>query len=288
VKKKTLIGPSPLGVAARLAATETDARAPARAELAALAERSPLALGTARALDAGSLEPEEVTLAWEIARLAAPDAQAGILTLALGVLEAVRAGSTYLPWGHVGWGEALAGERPTSEAGAWRAVGPGGSGGPLDLEGSRVALARWVAIERTIADALAERSRRAPGPDAQPAGAASGDPAASRTGSIEAQERVRALRDEPLLGPRGPVALTSEQEDAVAAMLTERTLVLSGGPGTGKTSVVVALLRALARRGDDPGAIALAAPTGKAADRLARRALRGPHDPASAPGLPAP
>jgi exodeoxyribonuclease V alpha subunit len=89
--------------------------------------------------------------------------------------------------------------------------------------------------------------------------------------------------------------LTDEQEAAVAAMLSERTIVLTGGPGTGKTSVVVSLLRALARRAHAEGGlervadeirrVALAAPTGKAADRLGdavRSALSRSADPIDA------
>lgn len=45
-------------------------------------------------------------------------------------------------------------------------------------------------------------------------------------------------------------------------------LIVTGGPGTGKTSTVLNLLRALTRSGVDPARIALAAPTGRAARRL--------------------
>ncbi|MCA8922062.1 MAG: exodeoxyribonuclease V subunit alpha, partial [Planctomycetes bacterium] len=49
----------------------------------------------------------------------------------------------------------------------------------------------------------------------------------------------------------------------------ERSLALiSGGPGTGKTSIVVTILRVLVRLGLAPADLALAAPTGKAAQRL--------------------
>src|SRR5262249_15245919 len=50
-----------------------------------------------------------------------------------------------------------------------------------------------------------------------------------------------------------------------------RQVVIAGGPGTGKTSIVAAIVRALAG-GDTPivppASVALAAPTGKAADRI--------------------
>ena len=57
------------------------------------------------------------------------------------------------------------------------------------------------------------------------------------------------------------------QKAAAALALRRRLLVLSGGPGTGKTSTVVRLLAALLER--EPALrIALCAPTGKAAARL--------------------
>lgn len=72
----------------------------------------------------------------------------------------------------------------------------------------------------------------------------------------------------PRLGPR-PQRLSAQQRRAVTAALEGGLSVISGGPGTGKTSIVVSILRALARRGDVPlDRVALAAPTGKAADRM--------------------
>jgi len=63
-----------------------------------------------------------------------------------------------------------------------------------------------------------------------------------------------------------------EQRTAARVALTQATTVLTGGPGTGKTTTVAALLALCAERaelaGDPPVRIALAAPTGKAAARL--------------------
>ncbi len=56
---------------------------------------------------------------------------------------------------------------------------------------------------------------------------------------------------------------------AVLAALRKRFCVISGGPGTGKTSTVVRILALLLEQaGERPPRIALAAPTGKAAARL--------------------
>ena len=66
---------------------------------------------------------------------------------------------------------------------------------------------------------------------------------------------------------------TDEQAAVVRAALGRRFAVITGGPGTGKTTIVLALVRALVRLGLAPEQIALAAPTGKAANRL-EEALR--------------
>jgi exodeoxyribonuclease V alpha subunit len=63
-------------------------------------------------------------------------------------------------------------------------------------------------------------------------------------------------------------APSAEQKAAVAAALGRQLGVISGGPGTGKTTTALALVRTLVRLGIPPEGIALCAPTGKAAGRL--------------------
>ena len=58
-----------------------------------------------------------------------------------------------------------------------------------------------------------------------------------------------------------------DQRQAVALALTRRFALITGGPGTGKTTVVRRLLLCLEKAGGAPR-VALAAPTGKATDRL--------------------
>lgn len=65
-----------------------------------------------------------------------------------------------------------------------------------------------------------------------------------------------------------PIVRDPFQVDAIRAALTTSLLVVSGGPGTGKTSMLVNILRALVRTGTDPSRILLAAPTGRAAQRM--------------------
>ncbi|MFS3127493.1 exodeoxyribonuclease V subunit alpha [Nocardioides sp. Bht2] len=60
----------------------------------------------------------------------------------------------------------------------------------------------------------------------------------------------------------------AEQRAAALAAVGSRTTVLTGGPGTGKTTTVAGLLALLAAPGGRAPRIALAAPTGKAAARL--------------------
>lgn len=65
-----------------------------------------------------------------------------------------------------------------------------------------------------------------------------------------------------------PLTLDPDQRNAVQSALSKNLTIISGGPGTGKTSIVLTVLRCLLRGGVDPERIALAAPTGRAAQRL--------------------
>lgn len=60
-----------------------------------------------------------------------------------------------------------------------------------------------------------------------------------------------------------PIALNGEQRHAVRLAARSRLAIITGGPGTGKTSIVAALLRVF-----EGASIALTAPTGKAAQRM--------------------
>lgn len=86
--------------------------------------------------------------------------------------------------------------------------------------------------------------------------------------------QVEALLHEVLdvlpLRPGGqPLVLDADQRRALELALSRRLVLISGGPGTGKTSIVLNLLRCLVRAHVPVDRIALAAPTGRAAQRLA-------------------
>jgi exodeoxyribonuclease V alpha subunit len=118
---------------------------------------------------------------------------------------------------------------------------------PLVLDDAgRLYLQRYWAYERLLAGALLARARMRPAVDAS-----------------RLREAVAAVF--PAAG--GAPAPDWQRVAAVTAAL-RGLCVISGGPGTGKTSTVVRLLGVLAAVSDGPLAVRLAAPTGKAAGRL--------------------
>lgn len=120
----------------------------------------------------------------------------------------------------------------------------------------------------------------------EPAPAAPADPAESaislkplHTAESGIAARIRALLVQPPLPleidldralewfeKQERIALAAEQRQAIRAGLTRKVLVITGGPGTGKTTLVRGIVRILEKKGQK---ILLAAPTGRAAKRLA-------------------
>ena len=68
-----------------------------------------------------------------------------------------------------------------------------------------------------------------------------------------------------------PIALASEQMEAVRTAARSKVMVLTGGPGTGKTTIINAIIRLF---GEVRARILLAAPTGRAAKRMAETSGR--------------
>ncbi|WP_243382325.1 exodeoxyribonuclease V subunit alpha [Geothrix alkalitolerans] len=125
---------------------------------------------------------------------------------------------------------------------------PGEPARPFVRTGEWLASARLHAAERQLAETIGSRTAAAPAGEVEHPGV--GD-------LLEA-----------------PVLLSQEQRQAVSRAIRAPFALLTGGPGTGKTSIVVAILRAAMRLGFDPSEIALAAPTGKAAQRMGE-SIRG-------------
>ncbi len=87
----------------------------------------------------------------------------------------------------------------------------------------------------------------------------------------DAKLLARALQDviaRPVIVQGKRIVMSDEQCRVVTASARAGLTVISGGPGTGKTSIIVAIMRLMVRLGVDPSEISLTAPTGKAAYRM--------------------
>ena len=140
--------------------------------------------------------------------------------------------------------------RPLS---SWRAqleasslIGAPGDYAPLTLVGNRLYLARYQAYEQQLAEQLLARAADAP--------------------EVDEAQLSDSLARLFAFNQQSP----DWQRLAAAQAVRRRLAVISGGPGTGKTTTVVRLLAALLEQpGGERLAIGLAAPTGKAAARMA-------------------
>jgi exodeoxyribonuclease V alpha subunit len=202
-------------------------------------------------VEAGVLDAADVHVARALARLTGTDDDGCLLAAAIAV-RALRLGHVCADLAGVRASVAPADDAATGpddlawpETGAWidglRASPLVGEDAPLRLEGSLLYLDRYWRHERSVATDLLERAR-AP---------RLCDPGALREGL------ARLLADD------------GDQRAAAAAALLRRLSVIAGGPGTGKTTTIARVLALLdAVEGLQPGRVALAAPTGKAAARL--------------------
>ncbi|WP_079204206.1 exodeoxyribonuclease V subunit alpha [Pseudomonas sp. CC6-YY-74] len=130
-------------------------------------------------------------------------------------------------------------------------VGGDGDFTPLILDHGRLYLARYQAYERQLAEQLLGRAADLPVVD---------------EGQLSASlARLFAFNSSSQAGQQ-----PDWQRLAAAQAVRRKLAVISGGPGTGKTTTVVRLLAALLEQpGGERMAIGLAAPTGKAAARMA-------------------
>jgi len=130
-------------------------------------------------------------------------------------------------------------------------VGVPGASCPMILDGHRLYLHRYWAYESRLASRLRDLLGRAP-----------------TTVDTTLLERSGGLFDYSWVSEGEP----QWQAVAAAVALRHRFVVISGGPGTGKTYTVLRLIRLLVQAaqsvGHTPPVIQLAAPTGKAAARM--------------------
>ncbi len=210
-------------------------------------------------LERGALASIDVALAERLSRIAGEDDDDVMLAVAL-ASHAVRSGhvcldldeqaSTFLRDEHEEWIVDIA--LPSAEA--WAAalrksalVGGSEENTPLMLdEGGRLYLRRYASYERRLADVIRARVVDVHDVDED----------------LLAQGLARLF----------PSAGADPQKRAVEQALRRGIFVIAGGPGTGKTTVVVKLLallqeQALAKNGSAL-TVRLLAPTGKAAQRL--------------------
>lgn len=224
--------------------------------------KAPLAAFEA-ALAGYELDGASVTLACELARLEPEDTdQPAAACLALAVLLSQRSGHTRLPLSEQALRQAIFGARE--------------HGMPAAVSAAMAAAVSYATrAQSTLVSHDGASARR-------PFVAAGGYLYAQRNHWLEAslgarllQQRQRADRDRTLdtssaawqaIACGGEFALSDEQAAAVALALRRPLLAISGGPGTGKTAIITALLRAWAAGGGVR--VALAAPTGKAANRI--------------------
>jgi len=145
--------------------------------------------------------------------------------------------------------------RLTGQSGLGALIGGPGQLRPLVLDHGCLYQHRLWWLESQLAARLAARLASSDCPE--------------RSASAEREREVEGLSAAiaAVLAHPAKVTPTAQQVAAVRTALGGRLGVISGGPGTGKTTIIVSLVRALARLGE-PGGIAVAAPTGKAAARV--------------------
>jgi exodeoxyribonuclease V alpha subunit len=300
---KSSIALSPFGTArAAVAGRDPSGAAgtgiPSSAEIALLAwlEQVREPLGTLY-----NLEDEVAYIAWELARWQdglAPRERQAVILLILSALIQLRQGSTRIALrvgddGHAPRTEfitkILAGVQPSAgsetlvnpteaidlmetlvESGRLGAiVGSETEFKPLIVADGHLYLQKMLHIENRFTEVLRRRME-------------------AEIADWPPRQVERALADvvaRPSVRNGQSIRLLDDQQSAVLAAARSSIAVVSGGPGTGKTTIVMSMLRVFLRLGFACEEIALAAPTGKAANRLSEAIRIGRNeivDPAAA------
>ncbi len=195
---------------------------------------------------AGVLEAGDVHVATRVGDLGDEADERVLLAVALAV-RGVRLGSVCVDLTTV---PALADDLPWPDPAAWTATvaaSPLVAAGVVRHEAPLLYLDRYHRLEQQVCADLLDRV---------------GTPVA------DVDEAALAAAVARVRGPH----FSREQEEAAVRAVRWPTTVLTGGPGTGKTTTVARILVLLAdqarARGGLPPSVVLAAPTGKAATRL--------------------
>ena len=194
---------------------------------------------------AGVVEASDVHVARRVAELAGEVDDRALLGCALAV-RAVRHGSVCVDLATV---PELAPDLAWPDPAGWLAAlasSPLVTEGALRLEHGLLYLDRYHRLERQVCDDLRVRSDQPP-------------PEVHEAALEAAVDRVSGGH------------LSGEQRDAAVRAVRQWTTVITGGPGTGKTTTVARMLALIADQAavaDGRLSVALSAPTGKAAARL--------------------
>ncbi|RIK13194.1 MAG: exodeoxyribonuclease V subunit alpha [Acidobacteria bacterium] len=198
---------------------------------------------------AGVLTAADVHIARTLARVTREQDEAAVLAAAL-ASRAVRSGSVAVDLSTLAPESGELADLPWPHAEDWTGrveASKLASQGAVVVDHGLVYLQRYHHQEVQVVDDL--RARAALGP-------------------LPVDERVLAAGLERVFPGDG----YAEQRAAAEVLARSRTAVLTGGPGTGKTTTVAGVLALLAEQaaaaGDRPLRVGLAAPTGKAAARV--------------------
>jgi exodeoxyribonuclease V alpha subunit len=131
---------------------------------------------------------------------------------------------------------------------------------PLIVSGEHLYLQKMLYLENRFVEVLRQRL----------------DAGAEQYDDAIVERALRDVLDRPGSRNGQPLTLTQDQELAVRAATRHAMTIISGGPGTGKTTIILSILRTLRRLGVTCEEIALAAPTGKAANRIGEAIKTGP------------
>lgn len=131
-----------------------------------------------------------------------------------------------------------------------RLIGIGDEEKPFILHGDRISIRRFFMYEKQIADWITGRSEA--------------------TSDLQTDLPLNYFQS--LF--EGETESPNWQKVAVAMSLIKPFFIISGGPGTGKTTTVAKILAMQMMSSEEPLRIALAAPTGKAAGRMAESLYR--------------